>query len=77
MVLVHKDFICYFQKLCGIHPSEAFQLLELSLDVYTGLSQKGSVNHLLILGCLRVEGGVCPECFTQSHKIWWGVSSAF
>ena len=55
MVLVHKDFICYFQKLCGIHPSEAFQLLELSLDVYTGLSQKGSVNHLLILGCLRVE----------------------
>jgi len=28
-VSVHKDFICYLQELCGIHPSKAFQLLEL------------------------------------------------
>ena len=66
MVLVHKDFICYSQEQCGIHPSEAFQLLEFSLDVCMGLSHKGSVNHPLILGCLRVGQGVCLKCFTQS-----------
>ena len=66
MVLVHKDFICYLQELCSIHLSEAFQFLKLSLDVCIGLSHKGSINHLLILGCLRVEWGVCLECFTQS-----------
>ena len=65
-VSVHRDSICYLQELCGIHPSKAFQLSELSLDVCTGLSCKGSVNHPLILGCLRVERDVCPECFTQS-----------
>ena len=66
IVLAHKDFICYLQQLCGIHPSEAFQLLEVSLDVCTGLSHKGSVNHPLILGCLRVEWGICLGHFTQS-----------
>ena len=66
MVSVHKDFICYLQWLCDIHPSEAFQLLELSLDVCIRLSHKGRVNHLLILECLRVKWGVCPEHFTQS-----------
>ena len=78
MVSVHKDFIHYFQELCGIHPSEAFQLLELSLDVCTGLSHKGSVNHLLILSCLRVEWGcMFGMLHTVSHKIWWGFASAF
>ena len=66
MVLVHKDFIFYLQELCGILPSEAFQLLEVSLDVFTGLSHKGSVNHSLIFECLRVECGICPGHFTQS-----------
>ena len=57
----------------GIHPSEAFRLLELSLGVCTGLSHKGSVNHPLIFCSFRVEQGVCPECFTQSFiKISWG-----
>ena len=66
MVSVHKDFICYLQELCGILPSEAFQLLEVSLDVCTGSSHKGSVNHPLILGYLRVEWGICPGHVTQS-----------
>ena len=65
-VSVHRDSICYLQELCGIHHREAFQLLELPLDVCTGLSRKGSVNHPLILGCLRVKPGVCLERFTQS-----------
>ena len=77
MVSVHKDFICYLQELCGIHPSKAFQLSELSLDVCTGLSRKGSVNHPLILGCLRVGRGVCPECFTQSLIKIGGVLTHF
>ena len=46
--------------------SETFQLLEVLLDVCTGLSHRGSINHPLILRCLRVEGGVCPELFIQS-----------
>ena len=77
MVSVHKDFICYLQELCGIHPSKAFQLSELSLDVCTGLSRKGSINHPLILGCLRVGRGVCPECFTQSLIKIGGVLTHF
>ena len=68
-VSVHKDFIYYLQELCGIHPSEAFQLLEFSLDVCMGLSHKGSINHLLILYCLRVEQGVYPKRF---HRNWLG-----
>ena len=78
-VSVHRDSICYLQELCGIHHREAFQLLELPLDVCTGLSRKGSVNHPLILGCLRVKPGVCLERFTQSFiKIGGrGVSYAF
>ena len=68
MVSVHKDFICYLEEPCCIHPSKAFQLLELSLDVCTGLSHKGIINHLLILRCLRVQQGVGQEHFTQSFK---------
>lgn len=34
----------------SILPSEAFQLLEVSLDVFAGLSHKDSVNHPLLLG---------------------------
>lgn len=34
--------------------------------VCTGLSRKGSIDHLLILMCLRVEWGLCLEHFTQS-----------
>ena len=66
MVSIHQDFICYLQELCSIHLSEAFQFLKLSLDVCIGLHHKGSISQLLILGCLRVEWGVCLECFTQS-----------
>ena len=47
------------------------------LDVCTGLSRKGSVNHPLILGCLRVGRGVCPECFTQSLIKIGGVLTHF
>ena len=65
-VSVHRDVICYLQELCGIHPTEAFQLLELLLDVCTGLSHKGSLHHPLILGCLRVRGGVC---LNASHSL--------
>ena len=66
MVLVHKDFIYYLQEQCGIHPSEAVQLLEFSLDFCTGVSYKASINHPLILGCVRVEQDVCLEHFTLS-----------
>ena len=58
-VSVHGDFVCCLPELCGIHPTDAFQLSELSLDVCTGLSHKGSIHHPLILGCLRVTCGVC------------------
>ena len=68
-VSVHKDFTYYLQELCGIHPSEAFQLLEFSLDVCMGLSHKGSINHLSILDCLGVEQGVYPKRF---HRNWLG-----
>ena len=54
------------EDVCSIHPSKAFWLLELSLDVCTGLSHSGSVNYSLILRSLRVERGVCPECLTRS-----------
>ena len=61
-----QRFICSLQELCGTHSSETFQLLEVLLDVCTGLSHKGSINHPLILRCLRVERGVCQELFAQS-----------
>ena len=84
MVLVHKDFMCYSQEQCGIHPSEAFQLLEFSLDVCTGLSYKASINHPLILGCVRVERDVCLEHFTRpfievggSLVFFWGYCCNF
>ena len=64
--LSSRSLTCCLQELCGTHPREAFQLLELSLDVCTGLSHKGSVNHLLIFGCLGVQWGVYSERFTQS-----------
>ena len=58
-------------------PAEAFQLLELSLDVCTGLSHKGSVNHPLIISCLRVKQGLCLEHFTVFHRNSWGSHPLF
>lgn len=62
-------------RVGGIHPTEAFQLLELSSNVCTGLSHRGSINHLLILGCLKVKLGVCSECFAQTFIEIGGLSS--
>lgn len=57
---------------------EAFQLLELSLDHITGLSHKGSVNHIpLIFGCLGVQWGVYSERFTQSFIEIRGILISF
>ena len=65
-VSVHKDFICHFQELCGIHPSEAFQLLELSLDVCTGLSHKGSI---IICWFSVVSGSTWVYVQNASHSL--------